>query len=114
MSDPAAPPPPQPVVVSVPTNGYAVASLVLGIAGLGFLFVGPILALVFGYMGRNEIDRSGGVQGGRGLAVAGIVLGWVGIGLSILFLVFFIFMFVFVFPVALREIEHLPTPFITP
>ena len=114
MSDPDIPPPPQTVVVSQPTNGYAVASLVLGIVGLGFLFVGPTLALVFGYMARNEIDRSGGVQGGRGLAVAGIVLGWVGIGFSILFLLFFIFMFVFVFPAALRQLENLPTPLITP
>ena len=56
----------------------AIAALVLGIVGFF-----P-LALVFGYMGRNQIDRSGGRQGGRGLAVAGIVLGWVGVAFFVL------------------------------
>lgn len=65
-----------------PWNGYAIAALVLGIVGIaGIPLVPSILALVFGYKAREEIDRSGGVEQGRGLAVAGIVLGWVGVGL---------------------------------
>jgi hypothetical protein len=59
------------------TNGMAVASLVLGI--LWFWWIGSILALIFGYVGKSEIERSGGRQTGRGLAIAGIVLGWVGV-----------------------------------
>lgn len=59
-------------------NGLAVASLVLGI--LWLMWVGSILALVFGYTAKSQIDRSPQTQGGRGLAIAGIVLGWVGIG----------------------------------
>jgi hypothetical protein len=71
--------------VYVGTNGFAVASLVLGIAGFTvFPFVPSLLALIFGYKGKREIDRSGGRQTGRGLAVAGIVLGWVAIVLLIL------------------------------
>ena len=67
------------------TNGYAIASLVLGIAGLmGLFLVGPILALVFGYSARRTIDESGGAQSGRGFAVAGIVLGWVGVAVTVL------------------------------
>lgn len=71
------------------TNGFAVASLVLGIAGFAFclVLVGPILALVFGYRARREIDGSGGLQTGRGMATAGIVLGWVGIGFTALWFV---------------------------
>ena len=62
------------------TNGLAVASLVLGI--IGFLyFVPSILALVFGYVAKQQIDQSSGQQVGRGMAVAGIVLGWVWIGI---------------------------------
>ena len=38
-----------------------------------------MLALVFGHQGRNEIDGSGGRISGRGLATAGIILGWIGI-----------------------------------
>ncbi|HYI44090.1 MAG TPA: DUF4190 domain-containing protein [Actinomycetota bacterium] len=61
------------------TNGFAIASLVLGIVGLtGFPLIPSVLALIFGYKGKRQIDRSGGAEQGRGLAVAGIVLGWIG------------------------------------
>jgi len=67
----------------------AVASMVLGIAGFAFclVLIGPILALVFGYKGRRQIDESNGMQTGRGMATAGIILGWVGIGLTVLWVV---------------------------
>jgi hypothetical protein len=63
-----------------PTNGMAIASLVLGI--LGFLVVTAILALVFGYVGRNQIRQNGSY--GWGMATAGVVLGWVWLGLVFL------------------------------
>ncbi|WP_051399531.1 DUF4190 domain-containing protein [Haloechinothrix halophila] len=59
------------------TNGFAVASLVLGILFIGGL--GSVLALVFGYIAKNQIDQSAGSEGGRGMAIAGIVLGWIGL-----------------------------------
>jgi hypothetical protein len=61
-------------------SGKATAALVLGV--LGFVFcpiIFSVLALVFGHQGRNEIDGSGGRISGRGLATAGIILGWTGI-----------------------------------
>ena len=67
------------------TNGMAVASLVLGIVWLWGL--GAILALVFGYNALREIDRSAGTQAGRGLAVAGVVLGWIGVAATVLLLI---------------------------
>src|SRR3990170_690939 len=60
------------------TNGMAIASLVLGIVWV--YGVGSILALVFGYMAKGQIDGSGGRETGRGMATAGIVLGWIGVG----------------------------------
>jgi hypothetical protein len=69
------------------TNGLAIASLVLGIAQVFFWLVGAVLALVFGYRARQQIDESGGTQGGRGMATAGIFLGWIGIGLGIVYLI---------------------------
>lgn len=86
----AMPPPPPPVpggvvYVQQRTNGFAVASLVLGIIWL--YWIGSILALVFGYIAKSAIDRSGGVEGGRGMAIAGIVLGWIGVGILSLVLV---------------------------
>ena len=60
-------------------------SLVLGIFWL--FWVGSILAVIFGYVGKGQIDRSGGTQSGRGLAIAGITLGWIGVGFLVLTIV---------------------------
>jgi hypothetical protein len=59
------------------TNSLAVASLVLGIVWVFWL--NYILALIFGYIAKGEIDRSGGAQSGRGMAIAGIILGYLGL-----------------------------------
>ncbi|CAN5174075.1 hypothetical protein BH20ACT24_BH20ACT24_01840 [soil metagenome] len=71
------------------TNGLAIASLVLGIVGILIQLFGivPILAIVLGFVGKNQIDQSGGVQRGRGMAIAGIVLGIIGIVLLIILLI---------------------------
>ncbi len=63
------------------TNGFAIASLVLGI--LWVYWIGSVLALIFGYIARSQIRASG--QNGGALAIAGIVLGWIGIGTFVLF-----------------------------
>jgi len=80
----------QPVYVERRTNGFAIASLVLGIVNM---LIGSILALVFGYRAIKEIDRSNGSQTGRGLAVAGVVLGWVGLVMGVLWLILFFTVF---------------------
>ncbi len=79
------PPPPAyaqspmlPVQRARKTSGMAIASLVLGI--LWIYWLGSILALVFGYIAKREIRESSEPIEGNGLATAGIVLGWVGIG----------------------------------
>jgi len=65
-------------------NGMSIASLVLGILGIYPLWViGPILALVFGFVGKSQIERSHGAQKGRGMAIAGIVLGTIGGAISV-------------------------------
>ena len=62
------------------TNGLAIASMVLGIFWL--YWIGSILALIFGYRARKQIRER--QESGGGMATAGIVLGWVGIGLGLL------------------------------
>ena len=71
-------------VAAPSTNGMAVASLVLGI--LWIYWIGSVLALIFGYIARQQIDQHQGMQGGRGMATAGIVLGWIGVGFLVLFM----------------------------
>jgi hypothetical protein len=68
------------------TNGFSIASLVLGIVWV--FGVGAILAVIFGFIARRQIRESGGRQGGDGMALAGIILGFVGIAGLILWIVF--------------------------
>jgi len=65
------------------TNGFAIASLVLGIVWV--YGIGSILALVFGYIAKRQIRETG--ESGSGLATAGIVLGWVGVGWLLVFII---------------------------
>jgi hypothetical protein len=80
---PPSQPPSQPIVVRQKTNGLAVAALVLGIVWI--YWIGSILALVLGYIAKGQIARSGGRETGMGMAIAGIVLGWIGVGFLTLF-----------------------------
>ena len=68
------------------TNGLAIAALLMGIFGF-FCFITAILALVFGYIARSQIRRTGGLQPGRGMATAGIVLGWIWIALTVVWII---------------------------
>jgi hypothetical protein len=83
-------PPPQPR-----QSGEAVAALVLGICGIMVCpIVCSILALVFGYRARREIDSSGGMVGGRGMAVAGLITGWIGLALWVLGIIAYVILIV--------------------
>ncbi len=62
-------------------NGLAIASLVCSILGL-CCGVGGVLGVIFGFVARGQIRRSGGAQQGSGLALAGIIVGFVVIALA--------------------------------
>lgn len=67
------------------TSGLAIASLVFGILGWTLLpLIGSIVAVILGHMGRSEIRRSAAHMEGDALAIAGLVLGYIAIGLSLL------------------------------
>lgn len=70
-----------------PTNGLAIASLVCGLLQFAVPLVPTILALVFGYTARRQIRERG--ESGEGMAKAGIILGWVGVALGVLAVLFF-------------------------
>jgi hypothetical protein len=61
----------------------AIAAMVLGIVWLWW--VGSVLALIFGYVALRQIKERN--ESGRGMAVAGIVLGCVGIGVGLIALI---------------------------
>jgi hypothetical protein len=73
------------VTTGPPSSGLAIASLVLGILGWVFLpIIGHALAVIFGHMAKSEIRNSGGQLGGEGMATAGLVLGYSGLGIACL------------------------------
>jgi hypothetical protein len=95
------PPPPPPMQYGVPaagyqpypygggyyaapgTNGFAIASLVSSIVGLCCL-LGGIVGVVLGIVALNQIKQTH--QDGHGLAVAGIVIGGIGIAVTVVYL----------------------------
>jgi hypothetical protein len=89
----AAAPVPRPAAASTAgptpaTSGLAIASLLLGIGGLTILpLLGSILAIIFGYMARREIRQRPYELQGDGMALAGIIMGWIAVGLAIVGLV---------------------------
>ncbi|MEO7198651.1 MAG: DUF4190 domain-containing protein [Dokdonella sp.] len=73
----------QPVSI---TSSTAIASLVSGIlAWIMLPVVGAIVAVICGHVARAEIRRMppGSIEG-DGMAVAGLVLGWLQLGLALL------------------------------
>jgi hypothetical protein len=72
------------------TPGAATAALILGICSLILCPLCAPFAIFYGSRARKDIDASGGRLTGRGLGTAGMVLGWVAITLTVLFIVFLV------------------------
>jgi hypothetical protein len=77
------PPYPYPYAVSPPTNTLAIISLVCGLASFVILplFAG-VVAVATGHMARGQIRQTG--ESGSGLALAGLILGYVNIVLAVI------------------------------
>lgn len=76
------------------TEGTAIASLILGITGILIcpILIPSVLAVIFGSQAQARIRQDPSLEG-DGMAKAGVILGWVGIGLIALGIVVFVFMF---------------------
>lgn len=78
-------PVPQPGYPATPrTNTFAIVAIVT-------VWFGAILGLVFGYIALSQIKRTG--EGGRGLALAAVIIAWVAIACGIIFTVLFFTLF---------------------
>jgi hypothetical protein len=89
MTTPVAPiTPPSPAPVTKKTNTLAIISLAVGIAPILLIFIPYVnclaflchlAAIILGIIALTQISKTGGVQGGKGKAIAGICLGglWV-------------------------------------
>lgn len=67
-----------------PTSTLAIVSLISGIVSWFLIpFVAAVAAIITGHMAKNEIKKSNGTISGNGLATAGLVLGYIQIGLGV-------------------------------
>jgi hypothetical protein len=87
----------QPTAYGMPqrTPGSAVVSLVFGILGILFLVLFFILSPIFGlvavicgHVSMGGIKRAGGQLGGRGMALAGVIMGYLSIFIAIIIGIF--------------------------
>ena len=66
------------------TSGLGIASMVLGI--LWLFWLGSLLAVIFGHISLSQIQKDSSIRG-RGMAIAGVALGWIGIAALLIGLV---------------------------
>jgi hypothetical protein len=83
---------------ATPKSSMAIISLVAGILGFTFFpLLGSIVAVITGPMAKKEIAESAGSLNGEGMAQAGLVLGWIGIALSVIGICVFVLIFALTF-----------------
>ncbi|WP_460795276.1 DUF4190 domain-containing protein [Microbacterium sp. GXF0217] len=84
-----------PVYAARPNNGAAVAAMVCGIVGVvfgwaTFFIVFPVLvsvaAVILGHISLSQLKKTPAV-GGRGMAITGLVLGYIPIALTVILVV---------------------------
>jgi len=68
------------------TSTLAILSLVFGVLGL-FSF-GSLIAIILGHIGRSEIKKAPELYEGDGIALAGLITGYLGLIMGLLWLVF--------------------------
>lgn len=89
---PSNPAVPSAIVPAAPTEPLAIWSLVLSLVGLmGFCCGGPLLgiaAVICGHLGLSKINANPNLQG-RGLALAGLIIGYFAVVSWVLYLIFF-------------------------
>ncbi|AJR18398.1 DUF4190 domain-containing protein [Pimelobacter simplex] len=78
-----------------PTNGLAIASLVVSVLSIVVCVGAPgFIGAILGHVARGQIRRE--QQEGGGLALAGVIVGWLGSALFVGMVVLFIALGVFV------------------
>ena len=74
------------------TNGLAIVSLVFGVLGWTVLpFIGMIVAIITGHIALGQVRASHGAETGEGLAIAGLVLGYLALAFGLVVIMMLIF-----------------------
>jgi len=81
---------------NLPNSHLAITSLIAGILGITILpFVGSLVALITGLMARKEIASNPDAIGGDSMALAGVVLGGIGMVLGVMMCCLLVVLLVF-------------------
>lgn len=78
------------------TNAFAVVSIIL-------VFIQPIAGIIFGHIALSQIKRSG--DSGRGLALTGVIIGYIVAALLAIFVVLYVTLIFAVFASAVGSIR---------
>ncbi len=87
-----------------PTSQWAIWSLVCSILGF-FTFVTAIPGVIFGHLALNEIKKNPRLEG-RGLAIAGLIMGYIVVGLAALAILFYVVVIIIVLVAAATQQPH--------
>jgi hypothetical protein len=115
MQTPPAPPdhqPPSPPYAAPPSrpyNPWAIVSISLAASTvIGSWCLGGVIAVITGHVARHQIKASG--EAGANLALAGLIVGYVAIGLFLLFIAAYVAFFVFFVTFAATHASLSPSP----
>ncbi|MFV0374885.1 DUF4190 domain-containing protein [Microbacterium sp.] len=81
---------PAPGYAAPKTNVLAIISMIASI--LGFIMILPVIGslagAIMGHISLNQLKSSG--ENGRGMALTGVILGWIGLALAVIGLISFL------------------------
>jgi hypothetical protein len=99
-------------VVNLPARNYnvwAIVSICFACSTvIGSWCFGGLIAVITGHIARHQIQQTG--EAGRSLALAGLIAGYVAIGLTLAFATLYVLFFVFMFAFAATHPTPTPTP----
>ncbi len=77
------------VILGLLSGVFLIAGMATGLLVVWLLcLAASVLAIVLGYRGRNELAGIPGAQGQLEVALAGIIVGWLVLSLTVLILLF--------------------------
>jgi hypothetical protein len=116
MQKPPASLPPAPVYTAAPSrpyNPWAIVSVSFAASTvIGSWCFGGLVAVITGHVARQQIKRTG--EAGGNLALVGLIVGYVSIGLTFVLIAAYIAFFVFIFAFAATHATITPSPTAVP
>ena len=89
---------PATILLQQKTSSLAVVSLILGVVGMVGMCCIPVVfsiaAIICGHIACSQINREPAALSGKGMAITGLILGYIGVVAGILYCLLFGFAFI--------------------